>query len=163
MAITELLDELESLVVNSHRLVFTNKCLIEEDDLMRLIDGLRKELPLTIKNAEDVVDKKQAILDDAKNEAARIIEQAKQYGTKMTEESEIVSQARIQAKEIMDKTIEHTDDLKSDSMNYANQVFDHLVKSIDDISKVVYAAKSSLNEEQPAATSKASATDKKKI
>ncbi|MDQ0202569.1 ATP synthase subunit B family protein [Pectinatus haikarae] len=151
MAINELLDELENLVVDARRLVFTNKCIIEEDDLMRLIDGLRKELPQTIKSAEDVINTKQTILDDARSEAARLVEQAKEYGTKMTAESEIVGQARMQAKEIMDKTLDHSNDLKNDSINYANQVFDHLIGSLDDILQVVHQAKGGLNEGTPAA------------
>lgn len=148
MTINELLDELENLVVDAQRLVFTNKCIIKEDDLMRLIDGLRKELPQTIKSAEDVIHNKEKILDDARTEATKIVEQAKDYGTRMTTESEIVNQARIQAKEIMDKTIEHTDDLKKDSMNYANQVFDHLITNLSDILQVVHNAKGSLNDDQ---------------
>ncbi|WP_196592826.1 ATP synthase subunit B family protein [Pectinatus sottacetonis] len=147
MAINALLDELENLVVDARRLVFTNKCIIEEDDIMRLINGLRKELPQTIKSAEDVIRTKQMILDDAKNEAAKIVEQAKVYATKMTAEDQIVEQARVQAKEIMDKTIEHSDDLKNDSLHYANQVFDHLLGNLGNILEVVQQAKNGLNDD----------------
>lgn len=162
MAINELLDELENLVVDARRLVFTNKCIIEEDDLMRLIDGLRKELPQTIKSAEDVINNKKTILDEARSEATRIVEQAKDYGTKMTAQNEIVVQARMQAKEVMDKTLEHSAELKKDSMNYANQVFDHLIGSIDNISKVVHDAKRSLNDGTDTNTESASAVSSPK-
>lgn len=146
MAINELLDELENLVVDARRLVFTNKCIIEEEDLMRLIDGLRRELPQTIKNSEDVIRNKQVIIDEAKGEATKIVEQAKDYATKMTAENEIVEQAHMQSKRIMDKTIENSDQLKNDSIHYANQVFDHLIGNIDNILQVVQQAKSELND-----------------
>ena len=147
MAINELLDELENLVVDARRLVFTNKCIIEEDDLMRLIDGLREELPQTIKKSEDVIRNEQVIIDDAKSEATKIVEQAKDYANKITAESEIVEQARMQAKKVMDKTVEHSDELKKDSLHYANQVFDHMIGNLTSILDVVQQAKAGLNED----------------
>ena len=41
MAVNDILDEIENLVVDARRVVFTNKCILEEDDLIRLVDELR--------------------------------------------------------------------------------------------------------------------------
>ncbi len=45
MAVNDILDEIENLVVDARRVVFTNKFSIEEDDLILLVDELRNELP----------------------------------------------------------------------------------------------------------------------
>jgi len=146
MAVNDILDEIENLVVDARRLVFTNKCIIEEDDLIRLVDDLRSELPQQISKANQVIEDQQHILDQANKEAARIIEQAKDYAMKLTDDSEIVQQAQVQAKEIMEKTIQNSQNLKADSVQYANQVFDHLIANVGNALAVVQQAKAELNE-----------------
>ena len=77
MDIIKTLDELEELVSNSSRLVFTNKCLIEEDALVRLIDDIRKDWPSALKEAEEITQNRDKIIEDAGAEAKKIIEKAK--------------------------------------------------------------------------------------
>ena len=146
MAVNDILDEIENLVVDARRLVFTNKCIIEEDDLIRLVDDLRSELPQQISKANQVIEEQQHILEQANKEAARIIEQAKDYAMKLTDDSEIVQQAETQAKEIMEKTIQNSQNLKADSVQYANQVFEHLIANVGNALAVVQQAKAELNE-----------------
>ncbi|SEJ07650.1 hypothetical protein SAMN05660742_10372 [Propionispira arboris] len=146
MAVNEILDEIENLVVDARRVVFTNKCIIEEDDLIRLVDDLRNALPNEIQNAGQVMQERQQILDEAKREANKIVEQAKNYGEKLVAEHEIVKQAQNQASEIMEKTIQNSNELKEDSVKYANQVFDHLLSGMNSTLDVVQQAKADLNQ-----------------
>ena len=146
MAVNEILDEIENLVVDARRVVFTNKCIIEEDDLIRLVDDLRKSLPAEIQNAGQVMQERQQILDEAKREANKIVEQAKNYGEKLVVEHEIVKQAQNQASEIMEKTIQNSNELKEDSVKYANQVFDLLLSGMNSTLDVVQQAKADLNQ-----------------
>ena len=44
MSVNDILDEIENLVVDGKHIVFTNKSIIEEPDLVRLVDDLRNEL-----------------------------------------------------------------------------------------------------------------------
>lgn len=148
MAVNDILDEIENLVVDARRIVFTNKCLIEEDDLIHLVDELRRELPQQINKADLVVKDQQQILDEARKEAARIVEQAKEYAVKLTGETEIVRQAQAQAQEIMEKTIQNSQELKNDSVQYANQVFDHMIASVGSTLAVVQQAKTDLNQNE---------------
>ncbi len=145
MAVNDILDDIENLVVDARRVVFTNKCIIEEDDLIRLVDDLRSELPLQLRKADQVIEQQDKILEDARKEAEHIIEQAKNYALKLTEDSEIVKQAQAQAQSLMEKTIQNTEALKQDSLQYANQVFDHLISNVGNALAVVEEAKHGLN------------------
>ncbi len=156
MAVNEILNEIENLVVEAKHLLFTNKSLVEENDLVRLVEDLRNELPLELKHAEEIVQEKQAIIDAAQAEAARIMEQAKNYAAKLTDENEIVIQAQekakaimtqtqAQEKEIMEKTMASSQQLRSDADQYANQVFDHLIANVGSALQVVQQAKAELN------------------
>ena len=138
MAVKDILDSIENLVVESRRMPLLNKSLIDETDLIHLVDELRQELPLELQRAEKIMQDKQKILDDAQTEADKILEQAKEYAMKLTDENEIVVQAQekaktimqqtqAQEKDIMDKTMTNAKQLRDDADQYANQVFDHLI------------------------------------
>ena len=156
MSVNDILDEIENLVVDGKHIVFTNKSIIEEPDLVRLVDDLRNELPLALQNATQIMQDKDEILAQAKEEATRIVEQAKAYAGKMVDESEIVvqsqdkaklimEQAKAQEQEIMEKTMQSSQQLRSDADQYANQVFDHLIANVGNALGVLQQAKAELN------------------
>ena len=101
MAVSSILDEIENLVVDGKHIVFTNKSIIEEPDLVRLVDELRSELPLELQRAEQVMQEKDAIIAEAREEAERIVNQAKEYANHLVDESEVVKQSEEKATLIM--------------------------------------------------------------
>ena len=101
MAVKNILDKIENLVVTSKRVPLSNKCLIDDNDLVHLVDDLRKELPMELQKAEGIMHDRQQIIDDAHQDADRIIDKAKQYAEKLTDEDEVVVQAKEKARLIM--------------------------------------------------------------
>ncbi len=160
MDIIKTLDELEELVSNSSRLVFTNKCLIEEDALVRLIDDIRKDWPSTLKEADEITQNRDKIIEDARAEAKNIIEQAKAYAQKKASEDEITLAAKARAKEILEKTFTQSEAMRNDSVQYAQQVFDHMGLYVQNVMNNIQAAKEGLKnievkkEEQPSSEEK---------
>ena len=144
MDILKTLDELEELVSNSSRLVFTNKCLIEEDALVRLIDDIRKDWPTALKEAEEITQNRDKIIEDARAEAKNIIEQAKAYAQKKASENEITLAAKARAKEILEKTFSQSEAMRNDSVQYAQQVFDHMGLYVQNVMNNIQAAKEGL-------------------
>ena len=51
MDLLDSLHELEDLVASSSRFLLTNKCLVNEEELIRLISNIRKEWPSALKEA----------------------------------------------------------------------------------------------------------------
>ena len=134
MAVKNILDSIENLVVESRRMPLMNKSLIDETDLIHLVDELRRELPLELQKAERVMQERQEILDRANDEAAALIEKAKKYAAELVDKNEIVMQAEENAKQLRD-----------DADQYANQVFDHLIGNLGNALQVVQQAKDDLN------------------
>ncbi|MBQ1470223.1 ATP synthase subunit B family protein [Schwartzia succinivorans] len=155
MAVSNILDEIENLVVDGKHIVFTNKSIIEEPDLVRLIDDLRNELPLELQQAEQVMQDKEAILTEAREEAERIVNQAKEYANHLVDESEVVKQSqekaalimeqtKAQEQEILNTAYSTAQQLRTDSSQYANQVFDHLIVNVGNALQVLQQAKDEL-------------------
>ena len=156
MAVKNILDSIENLVVESRRMPLMNKSLMDETDLIHLVDELRRELPLELQKAERVMQERQEILDRANDEAAALIEKAKKYAAELVDKNEIVMQAEEKAKaimqqtkeqerEIMEKTMANAKQLRDDADQYANQVFDHLIGNLSNALQVVQQAKDDLN------------------
>ncbi len=141
MAVSNILDEIENLVVDGKHIVFTNKSIIEEPDLIRLVDDLRNELPQQLQQAERIMKDKDEILAEARDEAQRIVEQAKEYAAKLVDESAVVrqsqekaqlvmEQAKAQEQEILERTTQMAQERCDQANQYANQVFDHILAHI---------------------------------
>jgi len=146
MAIEEILDEIENILVDSTRVPFTNKLVIEEDDIIRLLDELRDVLPQEIKDAAKIVSERQRILEEAQKEAQNIVDQAKVYVTKLTDENIISKQAQEQANEIVLQARKAARDLQQESVVYAEDVFKHLESNLQKALEVVQQGHSHLQQ-----------------
>lgn len=161
MKVEEILEEMENIMLESGRVPFTNKRLVEEDDMTRLIDELRDAMPSQLVEAGRIVSDRQRILEEAQQKSDEIIQQAKAYHSKLTDENLITRQAQEQANEIVtsarkeaEQTIQEAErkaaeimeiaqksaqELALDAMVYADQVFNlvetNLSQSLDTVKK----------------------------
>ena len=76
------------------------KCILERDRLLDLLDELRVTLPNDLKMAQDIVEKRNDMMAVAKREAEAIRRQAEEDARQMVSETEIVVAARRKAKEV---------------------------------------------------------------
>lgn len=137
MSVEQLLDEIDNLLLESGRVPLTNKRIVEEDDLARLLDELREAMPTELAEAKVLVKERQRILEDAQREAQNIIEQAKVYIAKMTDENLITKQAQDQANEILREAHKGARDLHTDAVVYADEVFKSMEAHIEQTLQVV--------------------------
>ena len=97
----KLLEDLESLVLNASKMPFTNKKMIEEEELLQIIDDLKASMPAELEESKKVLSEKDKIIADAQRHADSMVAQAKDYIAKLTEESELVRQAQEHANQIV--------------------------------------------------------------
>ncbi|MCE5285068.1 MAG: ATPase [Pelosinus sp.] len=137
MNVEQLLDEIDNLLLESGRVPLTNKRIVEEDDLARLLDELREAMPSELAEAQMLVKERERILGDAQREAEKIIEQAKVYIAKMTDDNLITKQAQEQANEIIREAHNGARDLQGDAVSYADEVFKSMEAHIEQTLQVV--------------------------
>lgn len=78
-----------------------DKCVIERDRALDLLDELRVNMPADVKMAKDIVEKRNELIATGKREAEAIRKQAEEAARQQVSEAEIVQQARRKAKEIL--------------------------------------------------------------
>jgi vacuolar-type H+-ATPase subunit H len=146
MKTNDILEEMETLLLNASRVPFTNRRVIEEDDLLRLIDALHESLPLELMEAGRIVTERQRILDEAQKSAQEIVEQAKGYIIKLTDENVITKQAQEQAQEIMNHSRQSSEELKQDAVSYASDVFKHLECNLEKTLEIIRQSHAELHQ-----------------
>ena len=76
------------------------KCILERDHMLDLLDELRSTLPNDLQAAKDIVEKRNDLLASGKREAEAIRRKAEEDARQMVSETEIVVAARKKAKEV---------------------------------------------------------------
>ena len=148
MSIEEILDEMEIILLDAPRVPFTNKRMVEEDEFARLLDELREALPVEVKEANKILNNRQKIMEDAQKEAQSIIDQGKNYVSKLTDENVITRQAQDQANEIVAQAQKSADELRADAVLYADNVFTHLEGNIEKAIEVIRQGHAVLNQKK---------------
>ncbi len=81
----------------------TGMCKVDRDEVLDLLDELKAQLPVEIKRSQELLTAREKFKDEAKREADRIVRQAEQTAAKLVSESEIVYNAREEARQILEQ------------------------------------------------------------
>ena len=131
MKTEKLLEELENLIETSSHMPLTNKKMIEEEDIMRLVDALTESLPLELEESRRIVAERDRIIAEGQQQAEALVTQAKEYIQKLTEESELVKQAQEHANHIIAEANKSSEELKNSSIQYASDVFKYVESNLE--------------------------------
>lgn len=98
----ELINSMYDMVQDAKNMpLSSDKCVLERDRLLDMLDELRAQLPADIKMAQDIVEKRNDLIAAGKREAETMRKQAEDAARQMISETEIVVAARRKAKEIV--------------------------------------------------------------
>ena len=70
-------EDLESIIKNSSSIPFSHKCSIDREEVLELINSIKASLPEELKQAHWVNQERHKLINESKQEAADIVEQAK--------------------------------------------------------------------------------------
>ena len=100
--IEEILTTLYEMVQDAWSLPLgADKCVLERDKVLDLLDEISNQLPGEIKQAKTIVESRTEVITNAKREAENILKQAEQRAKQMISREEIVRQAEQQSAEMI--------------------------------------------------------------
>ncbi len=128
--IDELVNMLYDMVSEAWSLPFGNeKCLIEREKVLDLIDEIRVNLPKDLEQARVIVENRNDILAQAKREAEAIKNSAVERAKHMVAEDEIVVTTRQKANEMVIAAETKANELR----RVANDCVDDTLKRLEDV------------------------------
>ncbi len=137
MEVFTLLETLEDILEKSRSVPFSNKCVIDKEEVLELIKEVRLKLPEELKQAKWIKEERQRILVEAQNEANDIIKEAENRIISMIDEHEITRKAYEKKVEIIETANEMSREIKSGTEEYADGVLAGIEVALEDALKVI--------------------------
>jgi len=103
MDILHLVDRLEELVAEARRMPIGQGVVIDRRRVLELVDQMRSSVPWEVRDARDIVNEKEAILEEARREADGIVARAELQVQDLLAENSLSQQAERQAAQIVER------------------------------------------------------------
>jgi vacuolar-type H+-ATPase subunit H len=130
MDILHLVDRLETLLNQSWRLPFTSNVVIQEDAFLDIIDQMRVSIPEEVKHAKRVSAEREHLLEQAQEEANRIVVLAREQAGSLADDHEVMKAAYAKADEIIAQAHRSADGVKADADVYVMEVLSNLEEQL---------------------------------
>ena len=110
--VQRLLDMLYNMIDEAKSAAFSSeKCTINRDEALDLLDEIRSKLPLELKKAQELVRAREEYIAAAKKEVEKMLRQAELDAKTIVSESETLQQARAKAGDIVRRAEERSREL----------------------------------------------------
>ncbi|MBO4235402.1 MAG: hypothetical protein J5928_03020 [Firmicutes bacterium] len=133
MTVLELLEELEEIINTAPKVPLASKVMVDANEILELAKDMRLSLPDDVQQAKWVIDEKERIHQDARNEYERIIVEAKKQADTMVEGDVITERAKEVAGEIYRRADEYSKNMRLRTYDYMNEVLSTFRDKMDDI------------------------------
>lgn len=100
MDLLHLVDRLEELVAAAQKMPIGSRAIVDRRRLLDIVDQMRISIPQDVRDAEDLVRRRDEFIREAEEEARVIVARAEQRASRLVEEHEITVAARQRAQEI---------------------------------------------------------------
>lgn len=119
--IEEIISTLYEMIQDARGLPLgADRCIVERDKVLDLLDEISNQLPGELKQARTIVESRGEVINNAKREAENILKQAQAQARQMVSESEIYTQAQQQANDMVQAAQEKIRQLKNVTNNYVD-------------------------------------------
>ena len=129
------LADMEQLIDEAKSVPFSTKTLMDTEELSRLIEDIRLNMPEEITQAKRIAQERRDILDQAQLEAEDIINKARQRADLMIEEHQITKEAKAAADGILQQARDDAAAVRSEAKTHAREITDKAEKWSNDIRK----------------------------
>ena len=133
MEIYTLLETLEDIVEKSKSVPFTEKTIVDKEEVLEIIKDIRLKLPDELKQAKWIKEERERILKEAQKEADDIVREAENRIISMIDEHEITRKAYEQKAEIIETANEMSREITKGTKDYADGILENLESAINNI------------------------------
>lgn len=134
MDIQHLVDRLEDLIDEGRHMPFSKFTMIDEERALELIDQMRISIPEEIEKAARVLAQRDRIIAQANEEAARIVQLARERSEQLIDREAMVQAAQSRAANIIEAAKIEAEDITGDADGYVidtlTQLESTLLKSL---------------------------------
>lgn len=113
--ILHLIDHIEAIVTSGRRIPLFNRVILDEEVLLATVDQMRISVPQDVKEAQQLLEQRHTIINQALAEAERITEAAEQEFQARLENTYIIKAAEKRAQEMISNAEQHASSLVAEA------------------------------------------------
>ena len=114
-----------------------DKCIIERDKVLDILDEVIAQLPAELKQARTIVESRNELIGQARREAETLIRQAQEKAAQMVEQEAIYQEAKRQCREMIEQTQVRMAELRKASNDYMDDALrsteEAIAMSLEDV------------------------------
>ncbi len=137
MDIQHLLGRLEAILLESRRVPGTKMRMVDADRCFQLIDQMVLAIPEEIKKAQKVDQERDRIIAQAKEEADRIRDLARDEAAHLADDTTVMSIAQNRAEALEERARREAERMRAEADNYALDTLRRLREELEHIGGVV--------------------------
>lgn len=93
------IDQLEDLVSSGKRVPMSRKVMVEEEEFVSILEDIRTNIPLEIRDAARVLKERERIIGEAQDQALRIVKDAQKRAELLVSNHTVLAEAKQLAEE----------------------------------------------------------------
>ncbi|HHV46201.1 MAG TPA: ATPase [Tissierellia bacterium] len=133
MDVLKLIDEIEDILENASSLPFSNKVMVDADELFEILREIRIKLPDEIKQASWIKEERQRILAEAQKDADTLLNEAELRLKELIDENEITKKAKEMAEEIIKKAQTNAKEIRLGALEYADSILQETQQNLKNL------------------------------
>ena len=158
MEILELVDKLEAMANQAKKIPMAGRAMVDAEAMLDLIDQIKLSMPRNLQDAQEVLDRREQIVNQTMLDARRIRSTAEGDARALVDESEMVKAAKIKCDELVEEAKKKGDRLieaaKKDAINrrsgankYSLDALQQLEEQVNSILVSIHAGQRALDPE----------------
>ncbi|MBR3153143.1 MAG: ATPase [Clostridia bacterium] len=145
MEIFTLLETLEEMIENSKKVPFTDKCIVEREDIFDIVKEIRLKLPDELKQAKWVKEERSRIMEEAQKEADDIVKEAENRIIAMIDEHEITKKAYEEKAKIIETANQMSKEMSEGTKEYADNILGDIEGTINTLKSNMSIIEATMN------------------
>ncbi|MFA5585899.1 MAG: hypothetical protein WDA02_05070 [Saccharofermentanales bacterium] len=145
-SVATLLERMETDLMEAKNVPFSDKCMVEREEMLFMVQMIREGLPEELERAKWVLQQNRQLISQARREADTIMRDAEAQMARMIDEHEITQQAMNKASVILDDATRRGAEIRTAAIQYARDMMTNLENHLTDILVNITRNKKSLGD-----------------
>ncbi|MFJ2605795.1 MULTISPECIES: cell division initiation protein [unclassified Streptomyces] len=120
MDVQKKLDEIVSTVAGARSMPMSASCVVNRADLLALLEEVRQALPGSLAQAEELIGDREQMVEQARQEADRIIEHAHAERGSLVSGTEVARRSQSEADRILDEARKEAEEVRAEADDYVD-------------------------------------------
>ena len=146
-SIEELLGELEAVMDRAKSVPFSSdKCIVDSEELNRIVEDIRINLPQEIRQARAIVAERSTIVADANKEAQDILNKAQERAKALLNQEAIYKEAKEKAEKLLAASEEQASEILRGTFVYSDSILLQTEDTVNQNLETIRQARKNLRE-----------------